>query len=196
MRPTTACPAPDQSVPAAGRLQPRTAPGCPWQRNRGPARVTGPTCPCPPQPFPLCSLISRQQPRIQFILLIKAAGPRTSRPPHGVQLPWRFAGRSWEFGGSEKGTGTSPLGGDSSAVTSLSRTPLKGSRGGEEEVVWGGSWLHAPLTPLLWELAAPCLAPPCAAPSSKGHREPWKGQMGMGLCTPSWCKRAAPGSTG
>lgn len=193
MSPPCSCPAPDQSAPAAGHLQPQ---GCPWQRRRAPRRGAGPTCPCPPQPFPLCSFISRRQLRVQFILLIKAAGPLRSWPPRGVQLPWCVAGRSGVFRSSEMGTETSSWGGDGSAVTSPSHTALKGSQGGEEEVVWGGSWLHAPLAPLLRELAAPCLAPPCTAPSPKGRRDPWKGRMGTGRCTPNWCKRAAPGSVG
>lgn len=189
-----ACPAQDQSAPAAGHLQPL---GCPWQRHRAPGRCSGPTCPCPPQPFPLCSLISRRQLRVQFILLIKAAGPRRSRPPRGVQLSWRVAGRSWEFRGSEMGTETSSWGGgDGSVVTSPSRTPLKDSQGEEEEVVWGGSWLHAPLAPLFSELAAPCLAPPCTAPSPKGHRDPRKGRMGTGRCTQAGARGQLQGAWG
>lgn len=153
--------------------------------------------PAHPSRFPLCSLISRRQLRVQFILLIKAAGPRRSRPPRGVQLSWRVAGRSWEFRGSEMGTETSSWGGgDGSVVTSPSRTPLKDSQGEEEEVVWGGSWLHAPLAPLFSELAAPCLAPPCTAPSPKGHRDPRKGRMGTGRCTQAGARGQLQGAWG
>lgn len=192
---------PPCSLPCPGsirsRCRPPPAPGVPLAETSSPKEMLWPYLPLPTPA--VSSVLAYLTAAALCAIYPPNKSSRTSPQPAAPRRA-AFLARCWpELGvqGQRDGDRNELLGGgDGSVVTSPSRTPLKDSQGEEEEVVWGGSWLHAPLALLFSELAAPCLAPPCTAPSPKGHRDPRKGRMGTGRCTQAGARGQLQGAWG